>query len=462
MARSSGGGNRCITSHNHGFRLFKALKGSPFYSGVLGRFFALLRMTVDVTLNLIQSLSMLVMIATSLRLQKTPHPIPVLNLLHAHRIPQKWHRHSLFHLLAIRTRYTPSVRKFALPQGAREKISHVEATPKHRMVVKLEKFNFLKNKNRESVVNLKLTNKLDSFAFAQNDHNNNSLTKKEGNNFTDTDFSRFTFHFSLEQAVNNQNSKVAFTLAEVLITLGVIGVVAALTLPAIMENITERINSSRQANVANKITEAMDHMKSQGALATSYASTDAFVDELQKYIKVAKRCDASHIAECWPTPTVTTSDGDEVDVSKAKTGKNLNIKNNTTNNVGLILADGAALILTYNQDFSGIDEGDAVSAVMKDLPVGFGKSKEFAYTSSVTAPIDFVMDINGQKGPNSETINNKMHDIRSFKAARFSKGCAGVEIPGIGCIVNLGSSYECVSGADKDKWDKDGRYTPSC
>ena len=365
---------------------------------------------------------------------------------------------------------------------------HVEAKPKHRKVVKFEKFNFLKNKNSESIVNSELMNQLDSFATAQNNNNNNSLTEREDNNITDKVFSLFTkpsrgiseakvepqstetlsFRCWSERcrlmrgAVNNQNRKIAFTLAEVLITLGVIGVVAALTLPALMENITERINSSRQANVANKITEAMDHMKSQGALATSYASTDAFVDELQKYIKVAKRCDASHIAECWPTPTVTTSDGDEFDVSKAKTGKNLNIKNNTTNNVGLILADGAALILTYNQDFSGIDEGDAVSAVMKDLPVGFGKSKEFAYTSSVTAPIDFVMDINGQKGPNSETINNKMHDIRSFKAARFSKGCAGVEIPGIGCIVNLGTSYDCVSGADKEKWDKDGYWSPSC
>ena len=48
------------------------------------------------------------------------------------------------------------------------------------------------------------------------------------NNFNDTIFSRFTSHFSLKSA--------AFTLAEVLITLGIIGVVAAMTMPALIAN----------------------------------------------------------------------------------------------------------------------------------------------------------------------------------------------------------------------------------
>ena len=54
------------------------------------------------------------------------------------------------------------------------------------------------------------------------------LTEREGNSFTDKVFSRFTSHFSPKQ--------VAFTLAEVLITLGIIGVVAALTLPTLIAN----------------------------------------------------------------------------------------------------------------------------------------------------------------------------------------------------------------------------------
>ena len=63
----------------------------------------------------------------------------------------------------------------------------------------------------------------------------NNLSRKELSalepqylsNFSDTVFSRFTFYFSL-------NRKAAFTLAEVLITIGIIGIVAAMTLPSLI------------------------------------------------------------------------------------------------------------------------------------------------------------------------------------------------------------------------------------
>ena len=201
------------------------------------------------------------------------------------------------------------------------------------------------------------------------------------------------------------SKRVAFTLAEVLITLGVIGVVAALTMPTLLKNIAERSNSEAQANLAQKITKSMDLMRADGGLERTYNSTDEFVDEFSKYIKISTRCDADHIADCWPTKTVTTSDGETYDVSKAKTGKNLNLKDNKSNNVGIILADGATLILTYNPNAGIIGDGDTVTPSFADLPIGFGRTKKFAYTTSVTDSIDFVMDVNGFKGPNSEARN---------------------------------------------------------
>ena len=261
------------------------------------------------------------------------------------------------------------------------------------------------------------------------------------------------------------DKKCAFTLAEVLITLGIVGVVAALTLPSVITNINERVYSSRQANTAYKITQATDKMKSLGLLNGSYKTTDEFVDELQKHLKVIKRCSANNIADCWPTDKVITSDGEEFEVKKAKQGKHLSLKNNTSDNVGLVLADGASIILTYNQDSNGVDEGEAITAQLKSLPVGFGKSKDFAYTTNTTGAIDFVMDVNGKNGPNSETRDNKYYDIRSFRAARFSKGCAGIDIPGIGCVVNLGRSYECLAAGTPERAQWDPRYAssePSC
>ena len=251
--------------------------------------------------------------------------------------------------------------------------------------------------------------------------------------------------------------RVAFTLAEVLITLGVIGVVAALTMPTLLKNIAERSNSEAQANLAQKITKSMDLMRADGGLERTYNSTDEFVDEFSKYIKISTRCDADHIADCWPTKTVTTSDGKTFDVSKAKTGKNLNLKDNKSNNVGIILADGATLILTYNPNAGIIGDGDTVTPSFADLPIGFGRTKKFAYTTSVTDPIDFVMDVNGFKGPNSEARNGKQYDIRSFKVARFSKGCAGNEIKGVGCVYPL-PSYSPIKAGTEDMKKYDPKY----
>ena len=264
----------------------------------------------------------------------------------------------------------------------------------------------------------------------------------------------------MTEASHNFSKRIAFTLAEVLITLGVIGVVAALTMPTLLKNIAERSNSEAQANLAQKITKSMDLMRVDGGLERTYNSTDEFVDEFSKYIKISTRCDADHIADCWPTKTVTTTDGETYDVSKAKTGKNLNLKDNKSNNVGIILADGATLILTYNPNAGIIGDGDTVTPSFADLPIGFGRTKKFAYTTSVTDPIDFVMDVNGFKGPNSEARNGKQYDIRSFKVAKFSKGCAGNEIKGIGCVYEL-PSYSSLDTTKEEnkKYDSYQRYS---
>jgi len=64
------------------------------------------------------------------------------------------------------------------------------------------------------------------------------------------------------------------------------------------------------------------------------------------------------------------------------------------------------------------------------------------------------MDVNGFKGPNSEARNGKQYDIRSFKVAKFSKGCAGNDINGVGCVYQLPSYSPIKAGSEEmDKYD---------
>ena len=257
------------------------------------------------------------------------------------------------------------------------------------------------------------------------------------------------FHSSLLHCSHNNN---AFTLAEVLITLGVIGVVAAVTMPMLITNINDRANSERHANIAYKMTQAMEQMRAHGKL-TAYDSTSAFVDELQKYLKITKRCDADHIAECWPTETVTTASGEEYNVVDCKQRKNLLAGSDSEDeNVGLILADGTSVILTYDPSAAPMDIGDKITASNKSLPVGKNKTKDFAYTTDVTRSIDFVTDVNGKKGPNSETRDNKYYDIRNFKLAQFTTPEAPAPSCDTGCVGECGSQGCVKLAATGSNW----------
>ena len=68
------------------------------------------------------------------------------------------------------------------------------------------------------------------------------------NNFSETVFSRFTSHFS--------HKRTAFTLAEVLITLGIIGIVACMTLPVLVSKYREHVTVNRLRQVYSLLKQA--------------------------------------------------------------------------------------------------------------------------------------------------------------------------------------------------------------
>ena len=194
-------------------------------------------------------------------------------------------------------------------------------------------------------------------------------------------------------AVNNQNrgGKAAFTLAEVLITLGIIGVVAALTMPALITNIQDRIQQKRIENINQKLSKVTDKMAVQSGL-TGYGTTMAFVQEMSKHMKIAKICDNEHLAECWPTQEVTLNDeGKTWEIAKTKTAKTLKISTNAedwADTVGIITGDGTGMILSYNKkcEFNVDDVGLKYDS-------STGKSNSLVCLSG-------VYDWNGSSKPN--------------------------------------------------------------
>ena len=97
------------------------------------------------------------------------------------------------------------------------------------------------------------------------------------NNSTETVFSRFTSPVSLP--------KVAFTLAEVLITLGIIGVVAALTLPTVINNIKHKQLETAFKAAYSIFSQAVMNMKREDGegIKATYSKYDEDLKTYPKY-----------------------------------------------------------------------------------------------------------------------------------------------------------------------------------
>lgn len=90
----------------------------------------------------------------------------------------------------------------------------------------------------------------------------------------------------------------AFTLAEVLITLAIIGVVAAVTMPTLIAKYQEKAWKTSADVFDRKLTEALNLMNTNDELV-GYKNTEEFVQAFSKYVKIAKVCNEDNLDSCW-------------------------------------------------------------------------------------------------------------------------------------------------------------------
>jgi len=183
--------------------------------------------------------------------------------------------------------------------------------------------------------------------------------------------------------LNSGARHVAFTLAEVLITLAVIGVVAALTIPSLIENHNAKAWATAKDLWQKKLVEVTRLMNIDGVM-TGYSTTEDYFDTFKKYVKVIKTCDNSDINTCYSPKVVSTGkDGEiEVETSGLKTANDLGLKDFGTRTMSFVIADGTMVIMAYNPK---CPEVDPFSAAGQSGQVGC---------------MGMMIDVNGKKGPN--------------------------------------------------------------
>lgn len=114
----------------------------------------------------------------------------------------------------------------------------------------------------------------------------------------------------------NNLRKVAFTLAEVLITLGIIGVVAAITIPTIVNHYKEKVTITKLKKLNSTFQNAFNLMRQEefgGGDASEWGdiSRDEFVQVYTKYLSVAQVCTQEDIQKCFYNTNYANLNGEQ-------------------------------------------------------------------------------------------------------------------------------------------------------
>lgn len=96
----------------------------------------------------------------------------------------------------------------------------------------------------------------------------------------------------------------AFTLAEVLITLGIIGVVASLTIPMLAQKIEANANYSKMLKAYSTLSLAAAAIRNDnsGDMTDAAADYTEMMNLFSEKIKTYKSCDYAQIATCYLAP----------------------------------------------------------------------------------------------------------------------------------------------------------------
>ena len=198
----------------------------------------------------------------------------------------------------------------------------------------------------------------------------------------------------------------AFTMAEILLSLTIIGVVAAITLPSLTGNINERTwNTQRKALYArfSQAVALMPALNGYGTLIEGDSSTSAIdtaaetfiTSGLSKVLKINNICDSEHLEDCGIPNKITPIDGGKA------LGSIVSLENIST------LAALNTLFASVSGSISKIDTAAAAfeTANGESILVYYNPRcvSELPGWQRVNMQLcaNFVYDLNGTRGPNT-------------------------------------------------------------
>ena len=200
------------------------------------------------------------------------------------------------------------------------------------------------------------------------------------------------------------------TLAEVLITVGIIGVVAALTIPAVIQNSQEAEYKTGKDKVRMSIAEAGKMLSVTGSISDATSAEDFVKNYLATQLKIVQFCTPANMEQCGmpsgnPTKFKNLYDTNVASMPstwsaitsaygmRSATANDFSTSNPVTNGAfnssyAFLSADGIAVNLFYNP-YCALHSGDKTI-----------DGREYYQFSLDTACMSGVYDMTGLRKPN--------------------------------------------------------------
>lgn len=109
---------------------------------------------------------------------------------------------------------------------------------------------------------------------------------------------------------------VAFTLSEVIITVGIIGVIAALTVPNLVKNYQKQAQTVKLRKTINEIENAVDMLiteegKTSLAHTSLYTNANGMEEFFTTHLRVTKTCSSENTSKCFANQEYISINGSQ-------------------------------------------------------------------------------------------------------------------------------------------------------
>lgn len=139
--------------------------------------------------------------------------------------------------------------------------------------------------------------------------------------------------------------KKGFTTPELIIAIGIIGVIAVMTMPSIYNHFHGAEFETASQKLQLQLTQTLESMNADQSLI-GYASTADFVNVFKTYLKTVKTCPSSDLTGCF-AETFRTEE-EEFALSDVKNSAFMGKKEWKSKVEGIRLNNGISLLIAYN------------------------------------------------------------------------------------------------------------------